>query len=137
MQKLSKQELLGAAAYLERKGVGAARKDGRWKSRQESRLTNRLKRTFNVQMEWVVNEAALLPAFKSAKASKAGIEDLVQKIPGMDYMVNHVVAFSRAAHKKGAQRSHDELDMGKFGVSFDLVNEQAVAYLAQLRDLNL
>lgn len=119
---------------------------GKWIVRQETRLASRLVRRWKKQMAWVIEQARGLSVFKDegkgvrrieAKTLQDEIETIAREIPGNVEIVDEVVATARVSYKKGAQHQHKVLDLGRYGISWDIVNPDAVDYLDKLRDLNL
>ncbi len=143
---LTESEIEDALKYVAYKASSLKRKNGKWLNRQEIRLRNKLVRQFKKQMRWVVDNLPRISAF--ADTSKAfrfitrkGVQDelerLLDDLPFNDYIVESVVLSSTTSYRKGAKQSHADLEAGKYGVSFDLVNGDAVQYIARLKDLHL
>lgn len=139
------EKINNARRAIEHKAGAIKRPYGRFLARQEVRLKNRVVRRFKGQLAWILEEAAKMTAFEEAKGVKRverktyldEISDLVDGIPYADELVDDIVIYSSTTYKKGVTKGINELDMGKFGISFDIVNEEAVAYLKRLKDLQL
>ena len=139
------QMLASAREYLEHKAGSAKRPDGKFLLRQEMRLGGKVHRYFKRQEDYFVEGAKSMTIFKEEKglrgyeAKEVGeeIDDLLAGMPYQEDMTEAIVATARTSYKKGAQRGIDELEMGRFGISFDLINSEAIQYLENLRTLQL
>jgi hypothetical protein len=139
------QMLASARDYLEYKAGSAKRPDGKFLLRQETRLGAKTHRYFKRQEDYFVDGAKSMTIFKEEKglrgyeAKEIGeeIDDLLAGMPYQEDMVEAIVATARTTYKKGAQKGIDELEMGRFGITFDLINQEAVQYLANIRQIQL
>lgn len=112
---------------------------------QEARLRTRLKRRFDQQMNWLIDEMQQLSFFKDNKAVKfidtkaAGdeIKKMAGDLPFNDEIAGEIVRVSRPVYLKGAKQAQADLKMGSGGIEFDLVNQDAVTYLQRLKDIHL
>lgn len=133
--------------YLRRKLSSVTqRRNGKWIVRQEARLAARVKRRFNRQRDWLVEHLSELPFFqedqksnkrRSTKAYPDDINIFVSKLPEVESMVDDIVEFAGYGWTRGARLAYKDLNMADAGVSFDLVNESALAYLQALKDIQL
>lgn len=134
-----------ARAYLAHKAGSIRRPNGKYLLRQEARLGAKTYRRFKAQQAWLLVATKSLSFFAEAKGvrrieTKTAYEDIdaiLDDLPFQEDMVDDIVATARATYKKGAVQGVEELNMGKFGISFDLVNDEAVAYLEKLKTLQL
>jgi len=146
-EKLTEKTINNAIAYYEDLIVGLKRFDGRFRTRQESRARKRLKRLFDRQMQWIIRNMEELSQFIEPQESSvvrierkrfdAEIGELVDELPFDNQIAEVVVTAAGASYKKGARRTYNQFRLGTFGIAFDLVNQDAVAYLAAKRSLHL
>jgi len=143
---LSPGTVEAAVHYVEHKSRAIRRRNGAWLSRVEVRLRNRLVRRFKTQMNWVVDEMSKLSFFEQTpksivrierKAAEDEVEKLVGDLPENEYIAEDIVVTSRTSYRKGARTAGADIDIGKYGISFDIVNGDAIQYLQRLRDLHL
>lgn len=147
--RVSPEKLRRAKAYLEHKANGTRVPNGRFLALQEKRLTRRLTRRWQRQMDWVIETMADLSFMQQRQDEGKRVRVLERKdfaqelqawidgMPETDRIAQDVRAVARASFVKGARFSHTELNMGDYGVSFSLVNNDAVTYLDKLEDLHL
>lgn len=132
-------------AYFEIKAGAIKRPYGKFLNRMESRMKAKVARRLKAQKAWVIEAMASLSFFKDNKGvsrleTKTIYDDVGNLVDGIPYnteMVDDIVAVARPSYKKGVERGITELDLGRYGITFDLVNEEAVAYLQSIRDLHL
>lgn len=145
--RLTEKKLADVRAYIEHKAGAIRRPNGRWLRRQEIRLQNRLVRRWKAQMKWIIEEMAALSVFKDdAQKSVRRIETkeindevnaLLDALPESVEIIDELVITARATYKKGAQQAIDDLRLGEIGISFDIVNDEAVRYLENLKTVQL
>lgn len=146
--KISPEKLRRARAYFERKANSTSVPNGRFLAVHERRLIKKLVRRWKVQQEWAVENMKTLSFFLTDETAKGvrrlevkGIRDEIQAwLDGMvevDRIAADVTATARATFKKGGKYAHETLNMGDYGVSFNLLNNDAVEYLDALTDLHL
>lgn len=134
-----------ALAYIEEKAGAIKRPSGLYLRRQEIRLERKIRVRFNSQLKWLIEEAQKLSYFQEAKAvqriiTKTVREDIdafLEDLPENVEMVDEISITVNDTFKRGARDIHKKLNMGKLGVSFDLVNDEAVDYIKKLKDLQL
>lgn len=132
-------------AYAEHKAGAIRRPYGKFLDRMEKRMTGKVARRLKQQRKYVVDEMASLPFFDNAKGVKRfetktmydDIDNFVDGIPYNTELVDDIVAVARPSYRKGVDRGITELDLGQYGITFDLVNDEAVRYLEDIKVLNL
>lgn len=143
--KNSELNLEAAKEYLEHKAGSVRRPYGKFLARMETRMTGKVTRRLKAQRKWVIDEMASLPFFATEKGVKVierktiydDVDNFVDELPYNTDMVDDIVAVARPTYRKGVDRIINELDLGRFGITFDLVNDEAVAYLERLKTLHL
>lgn len=135
-----------ARAYVTYQAGLLRRKSGKFRRREELRLQRKLVRLWKKQLAWLLDEMKTLSFFQkqndgvrllSTKELNDEVNDLVQKLPNNDKIVDEIVFHAKKGYQKGAKDEYKHFDMSKLGISFDLVNEDAIAYLNRLEDLHL
>ena len=143
--RLSEQRLANIIGYYQYKAGAIRRPFGKFLARMESRMANKVARRFKAQQRWLIEEMAKLSFFEEAKGVRVlerktlydDVDNLLAGFPYQEELVEDIVAVARPTYKKGVSKGIEELDLGRFGVSFDMVNEEAVRYLEDLRSLHL
>lgn len=144
-QKGNLPSLEAARAYFEIKAGAISRPYGKFLNRMEGRMRAKVARRFKAQKEWVIDKMASLSFFDDTKGiarleTKTIYDDVRNFVNGIPYntdMVADIIAVARPSYRKGVDRGIRELDLGRFGVTFNLVNSEAVDYLRSIRDLHL
>lgn len=144
-QRTLEAKLASARAYLEHKAGALKRPNGKYLGAQETRLSAKTYRYLARQQAWLLKAMASLSFFEESKGlvrieTKTVETDVTRLLSGMPYeegMVTGIVATARGTYTKGAKQVNADLQMGRFGVSFNLVNESAVDYLKRLKALHL
>lgn len=132
-------------AYLEHKAGAIRRPYGKFLDRMEKRMTGKLARRLKAQRKWVIETMASLSFFDSEKGVKFlerktiydDVDGLVDGLPYNTDIVDDIVAVARPSYRKGVDRIIEEMALGRYGVTFDLVNDDAVAYLEGIKTLHL
>ena len=110
-----------------------SRTDGKFIRRQEKRLVKRLKNLFDQQVEWIVKRAESLSFFKDEETNAPNNDDEISSMfEGLPYRVaiaETIVGFMRVTMNKGGKTMVRTLDLGEFGISFDLTNAEALNFL--------
>lgn len=143
--KQKMQSVKNARAYISHKAGAARRPFGKYLERMEARLSARVFRRFTAQQKWIIDRMESLSFFDSAKGFARietktiydEINALLDDIPGNEGIVDDIVGTARPTYKKGVQNGINDLDLARYGIDFSLVNEQAVKYLQDLKDLQL
>lgn len=78
----------------------------------------------------------------TCRPERKGIEDLqvgdlIDGLDGFRETVEDVVAIARSTYKAGSKFQGQELQLGKYGISFEITYPDAEAYMRRLRSLNL
>lgn len=134
-----------ALLYIQEKAGAAKRPSGAYLRKQELRLEKKVFARFKRQMNWVVEEAAKLPYFQEAKAVQRlvtkgvrdDVDDMLSALPENEEMVNDIGQTANDTFMRGARDINVKIGMSQLGVSFDLVNPEAVEYVRKLKDLQL
>lgn len=135
-----------AREYLEHKAGAIKRPYGKFLRRAELRLTGKLSRRFKAQEKWLTGRIETLTFLKAdekglrtleRKTVNDDISNLLDEMPYDEDLVADIVASARTTYRKGVDKGIEELELAKLGVSFDLVNDEAVDYLEKLRTLHL
>ena len=145
--KLTQKTTDNAIAYYRESITMLKRVDGRFRRKQEIRLRTKLQRTWARQIKWLLKEMQELPQFNegvtasgvqliSRKQFDRQINDLVDRMPYNDDVVEAVEISARASYVKGGRRTYNQFKLGALGMSFEIVNEGAVEYLRALTTLN-
>lgn len=122
------------------------RTDGRYLLRQEIRLRNRIEKSvFAKQLKFVLKETEKFWIYTdSAKLTEATqkelldkINALVEKIPEKDTMAELLNTQMELLLMRGSKRIIKKLNLGKFGIKFDLKNKGAIKYLKDKKDFEL
>lgn len=120
------------------------RPDAKYIDRQEKRMVKRINRIFEKQMNWVLREIKTLNVFKDEnerKYQKNSVEGdlgrVMENLPEQEALTEVVLEFMEKSLEKGAKASIARLKLADFGISFDLKNERAVAFLEEKRTLEL
>lgn len=131
-------------AYAQHKAGALRRSSGKYLARQENRLTSRVNRRFKKQESYVVNDMAGLSFFSQkgvgmieTKAASEEIDALLDAMPEDEGLVEDIIAVSKPTYQTGAKKAVKELNMGRYGVSFELVNDDAVDYLENIAKIEL
>lgn len=138
------QKLNDAKLYFQEKAGQAKQRDGRFKLVQERRMTRRTATILTKQMEWIIARAANLSVFNAKgvimvnrKTIYEEIDALVDDLPYQDELVEKIILGAQPTYKKGARTVYSDLEMGKLGVDFGLINNEAARYMQSLRTLHL
>ena len=134
-----------ALLYIQEKAGAIKRPSGAYLRRQEIRLENKIVARFKRQLEWLIEEAEKLSYFQDAKAIqrlvtkgvREDVDGLLEGLPENEEMANDIAQTANDTFKRGARDVHGVLKMDGFGVSFDLVNPEALDYITKLKDLQL
>ena len=71
------------------------------------------------------------------KSAYDEINALLEDMPEGDGLVEDIVVTAKPTYETGAKKAVKELSMGKYGVSFELINDEAVDYLRSIEELQL
>lgn len=134
-----------ALLYIQEKAGAAKRPSGSYLRKQELRLEKKVFARFKRQMDWVIEEAAKLSYFQEAKmvqrlitkGVREDVDDMLDGLPENEKMVNDIAVTSNDVFMRGARDINAKLAMRNLGVSFDLVNPEAVEYVRKLKELHL
>lgn len=135
-----------AIDYIRFKAAGLRRVDGKWKRLQERRFESRLKRLFDSQIEWIVKEMESLSFFKEigkgvrfieTKTARDDINEMLDDLGEQEDIADLIGETGRTAYLKGAKTISKQFKMSKVGISFELLNEEAVRYLKAKKTLHL
>ena len=145
MGKIKTLNIEGIKAYIEHKAGALRRPFGKYLAKQEARLIKKLARKFKQQLRWILAEAKQLDFFGEKKGlvildKKTYYDEIDKLVDGIPYnteIVDNIVATAKPVYKKGVAKGIEELELGRYGVTFDLVNDQAVEYLEKLKTLQL
>lgn len=124
---------------MSRNAAMLRRQNGRFIRKQEKRLQKNLQSIFERQMNWTVKNLKNLPAFNSLKTNSLedDVDDLLDKMPGKNSMVEKILFFSRITMDKGGKTTVKELGLKEFGISFDIKHPEAVKFLKEKSLLEL
>lgn len=135
-----------ARAYAERKlSSMTRRRNGKWIARAEKRLERKLRRLWKVQIAWLVVNIEKLSFFDTdekylyldSKTARDEIDVLMEGFPEEEEIAEAMRASAKTAWEQGGKLAYKDFNMGKYGIDFSLVNDDAVRYLDRLFDLNL
>lgn len=126
---------------LERSAILRGRPNGTFILREERRLIARCNEIWKKQMDFVIKQAENISALKQDKLQTNAIEDevnrIVNNIPFKAALVEEVVAHMSTSMDKGGQTSVKKLKLGKFGISWDIKNKEAITFLNEKKTLEL
>lgn len=116
--------------------------DTKWKIRYEKRMNKKVRKIFLKQMNWVEKNMKKFFQENSIKYRKNDIENEIEvflkKLPEKDSLAEEIVAFMRIALKRGGERIVRDLKMkSKYGISFDIKNENAKKFLKDKKSWEL
>jgi len=140
------EQLNNAKRYLEWKAAGLRQQNGRYKATQAARLQRKLIRSLAKQRDWAVKAAEKLSFFNNTekvirlerKTIRQEVSKMLDDMPEQEDIAGIIGgADTSATYSKGARTAHSQFGMGKVGISFDLVNKPAIAYLNALKTLHL
>jgi hypothetical protein len=136
-----------ALSYYRDMIVRIKRFDGKFRTRQEARARARLNRAWKKQIEWLLEFSQALTQFQiqeessvvriETKRFEREIQEFVNDLPFNEDVVEGAMISAEASFIKGGKKTFRQFGLGALGLSFDLVNEDAVAYLASRTDLLL
>lgn len=139
------KKIENAKMYIQWKASFRKQPNGKYKSIQSRRLENKVKKQFNIQIEYIIDELKGVSAFKDDKKVKilskkdiqSDAENIANSLPNEDDLVNDIVVTVDPVYKKGGKTAYDKFKMGKFGIDFSIVNDNSIGYLENLRDIQL
>ena len=115
------------AEWLNRIVALKKRQDGKFIRRQELRLRKRLALLWKKQMNWIIeNMDDELPQFNTNAATP---DDFLEGMPKQKEIAETIVATMRVSLAKGAKTIIKKLELGEFGITFNLENEAAREFL--------
>lgn len=134
-----------ALLYIQEKAGAIKRPSGAYLRRQEIRLEKKIMSRFKRQLSWLIEEAQKLPYFKDQKAIerlitkgvREDVDGFLEDLPENEGIANDIGQTANDTFRRGARDVHGNLKMGDVGVSFDLVNPEAIEYVTKLKDLQL
>lgn len=140
-----KRSIEYALLYIQEKAGAIKRPSGAYLRKQELRLEKKVMARFRRQLAWLVEEAQKMPYFQDSKgfhryvskSVREDVDDFLEGLPENEGMVNDLGQTASDTYKRGARDVNAKLGMAKVGVSFDLINENAVDYVKKLKELHL
>lgn len=114
--------------WLEKNASRITQKDGAYILQQEKRLRKKIQKVFEKQKNYCLDSLKKLSFLKNSK-EEAEIALLVAGLPAKGEMVDDLADFWAFLMLKGGKRSVKDLSLGKYGISFDLKNEEAIKWL--------
>ena len=141
------KKINNAINYYREMIVRLKRVDGKFRARQEARVQARLRRVWKKQIDWLVKNSESLPQFENTEESSVvliekkqferEIRDFVDDMPFNDEVVESIMVSAEASYIKGGRKTFRQFGLGALGMSFDLVNQDAVEYLRSRSALQL
>lgn len=114
------------------------RTDGRFILMNQRRLQRNLAIYFKGQMNYVLKYAKeILPAETETNAplktnkGKKEIRSAIQKMPYKDDIAKDLYDYEENTLKRGAKTTITRMNLGKFGIGYDVVNKKAADYLGE------
>lgn len=140
-----KNLIKNASEYIEWKTSALKGRDGKYRRRQEIRMTGKVARVFTKQRQWFVKRIENMSIFQNKSGVRLidqkfyldEIDDVLDDMPFNENMVTEISITASTTYQKGAKRAYTDLLMSESGVSFDLVNNRAVDYIEKLRTVQL
>ena len=135
-----------AIDYIKYKAAGLRRVNGKWKRLQERRFEKRMKRLFDRQIEWIIQAMADLSFFDETekgvtlieiKTVRNDVNEMLDDMDEQEEIADLIGESGRTAYLKGAKTISKQFKMSKIGISFELLNEEAVRYLKAKKTLHL
>lgn len=134
-----------AISYIKFKAGSLKQRDGKWKRLNERRMQNRLKRLFDKQLQSILDGMRGLSFFQDTegvkiietKLAKDEIKDLLDDMDEQEEIAGLIGESGSTAYKKGAKTINKQFKMSEVGVSFELLNDNAIRYLQGKKTLNL
>lgn len=111
------------------------RKDGKFILSNEKRLSKNLKIYFNKQMNYVLNairgEFPVEPTTNSLKTntSKTKLKQIADDIPYQKEIAEELKLFEEDTLKRGVKTVVADFSLGRFGIGWEQVNEEAKAFI--------
>lgn len=110
-------------------------------TREERTLRNRLYRSFQKQINWIVREAENLRAFREQAQQNdpyaAEISMMLSRLPEKKSIVDAILASMKVTMLAGGKRGIKAMKLSRFGITFDLKNKQALRILEEKKTLEL
>lgn len=134
-----------AKNYIQFKAGLLKQENGKFKVVSAARMQKKVDRSFKKQMKWIFGKAESLSFFNNKaavmrlerKTIQNEINDMLAEMPENENIADYVAGGGEVAYRKGAKAAHTKFNMGKVGIDFSLINNDAVDYLAAKKLLHL
>lgn len=146
-ERLTPRQVSRALRYHQENLLRLKRVDGRFRTREESRMKKKLRRVWKRQIAWIIESMKDLSQFEQAEESavrflekkrfQPEIDALIQEMPYNEDVVEAIEVSARASFVKGGRKTYKQFGLAGLGISFEVVNEGAVEYLRSLSTLHL